>query len=562
MSIEGLSSKEHRNDRGLRRDRLAVWGVILAVLVLTSLPYLYGYLSSPPDKQFMGLMLDVPDHGQYLSWWRGFQEGLLVPNKLTPEANRPVFFNLLWWTLAQLSVLTGLGYAPLYQLMRLASGAAFLWTAFRICGLFLAERRWRWTAFLLIAFSSGLGWVLVAAKYLLHLSDPPFPLDVFIAEGNSFLCILGYPHFALAAAFILGAFELTWRGWQTRRYKYPVLAGLVLLLLGWQHAYDLILVYGIMGSFGIVVWARDRRFPWFLFWSGLIVAALSFAPGVYSYWLTSADPLWKQVLAQFANAGVYTPTPFHLLILMGFPLIVAALTYDGLIPLRHLGDELLFIKVWFLAGLVLCYVPTDFQVHMLNSWQVPVALLAARGLYQYIVPAAAEWLGKLRVHIDLGLVQRWAIAGLLLAVVPTNVYLWGWRFVELRRHSYPYYLYHDEVAALAWLDQHASDEDVILSSITIGQYVPAFTNSYVFLAHWAQTADYYDKVRRVRQFFDDHAPENARIETVRTFAVDYVFYGPAERAEGDYDPGRLRWLTQVFSTPQVTVYRVDHETLP
>ena len=44
-----------------------MWTLIVAVLVVTSLPYLYGYLSSPPDRQFMGLMLDIPDHGQYLS---------------------------------------------------------------------------------------------------------------------------------------------------------------------------------------------------------------------------------------------------------------------------------------------------------------------------------------------------------------------------------------------------------------------------------------------------------------------------------------------------------------
>ncbi len=68
-----------------------VWAIILFILALTSLPYLYGYLSSPSDKQFMGLMLDIPDHGQYLSWWRGFQSSLLVNNKLTPEPNDPLF---------------------------------------------------------------------------------------------------------------------------------------------------------------------------------------------------------------------------------------------------------------------------------------------------------------------------------------------------------------------------------------------------------------------------------------------------------------------------------------
>ena len=60
-------------------------------------------------------LLDVPDHGQYLSWWRSFQSAVLVPNKLTPEPNDPLFFNLQWWGMAQLSRFTGLDYAPVYQ---------------------------------------------------------------------------------------------------------------------------------------------------------------------------------------------------------------------------------------------------------------------------------------------------------------------------------------------------------------------------------------------------------------------------------------------------------------
>ena len=173
-----------------------VWAIIVFVLVVTSLPYLYGYLSSPPEKQFMGLMLDVPDHGQYLSWWRSFQSAVLVSNKLTPEPNEPIFFNLLWWTLAQVSRWTGLGYAPVYQAFRWVAGGSFLWAAYRLIARFLPEVRQRRTAFLLVTFSSGLGWVLVVLKYTATKGELLFPLDVYIAEGNSFLCILGYPHFA------------------------------------------------------------------------------------------------------------------------------------------------------------------------------------------------------------------------------------------------------------------------------------------------------------------------------------------------------------------------------
>jgi hypothetical protein len=534
-----------------------VWVVIIGVLVFTSMPYLYGTLSSPPDRQFMGLMLDIPDHTQYLSWWRSFQSSVLVSNKLTPEPNGPIFFNLQWWVLAQVSRWTGLGYAPVYQAFRWIAGALFLWAVYRLIAQFLPEARRRRTAFLLITLSSGLGWVLVVLKYTLAKGELLFPLDVYIAEGNSFLCVLGYPHFSFAAAFIALVFELIWRGWKQGRTKPMIGAGLLALLLGWMHAYDLLLVYGIVGTFALLVWWKQRAFPWRLFWGGVIVFLVSCSGAVYSVILTTIDPLWEEVLAQFANAGVYTPSPPHLVILFGLPLVLAVATGIGLASKRQWSEENLFVMGWFLAGAALNYSPTDFQIHMLNSWQIPMMLLVTKGLYDFIAPAIVNWrpaMGEKAI--------RWVVVAFVIAVLPTNVYLWAWRFVDLARHDYPYYLHRDDVAALDWLRENTRSDDIVLSSLTVGQYVPALSGNTAFLAHWAQTVGFFDKRDRVARFFDGATPDEERAETVRAFDVDYVLHGPAERALGDYDPATTSWLALTFSLPQVQVYAVKFDNLP
>ena len=530
-------------ERGLisRREWRFVWAVIVAVLVATSLPYLYAYLSSPPDRQFMGLALNIPDHGQYLSWWQSFQGSFLVSNKLTPESNEPLFFNLLWWALAQVSRFTGLGYAPVYQAFRWIAGGSFLWAVYRLIAQLLPEERQRRTAFLLITFSSGLGWVLVLLKHTLTKGVLLFPLDVYISEGNSFLCILAFPHFTLALTLITLTLEFIWRGWKEERTKHMIVAGLLALLLGWTHTYDLLIIYGVMGVFALSIWFKQREFPWRLFWGGVIVALLSCSGAIYSVILTTVDPLWEEVLAQFSNAGVYTPTPPHLVILFGFPLIVAVAAWIGLAWRKQWSAENLFVMGWFLAGAALNYIPTDFQIHMLNSWQIPMMILCVKGLHALIA----------RVEV-----RRWAVALLIAAVLPTNVYLWTWRFTDLARHDYPFYLHRDDVAALDWLRENSSPDDVVLCSITVGQYVPAISGNTAFLAHWAQTVDYYDKVERVARFFDASAPDGRRVETLRAFGVDYVLHGPAERNLGDYDPATAPWLELAFSTSHVDVYRV------
>ena len=302
-----------------------LWLIVAgAVLVSTALPYIFGYLTTPPDRQFMGLLLDVPDYAQYLSWFREFQTANLIGNKLTPEPNNAVFFNLLWWIMGRLSQYTGLGFSILHQLLRLFAGIAFLGVIYAFCVLTLPEPRVRRMAFLLAVFAAGFGWVLVLMKYTVTKGELLYPLDVYVAEPNSLLCIMAFPHFVLASASIVVFFILTIVGHDRQQLRYAVAAGAVALSLGLQHAYDLLILYGVLGMFTFLVAVRDRRIPWFLVKNDLIVGLISWWPGLYSVWLTRTSPIWREVLAQFSNAGVYTPTPFHLVILMGLPLLLVA----------------------------------------------------------------------------------------------------------------------------------------------------------------------------------------------------------------------------------------------
>ncbi len=529
--------------------------ITMGVLLLTTVPYFYAYWTTPPDKHFMGIMLDVPDHGQYFSWMRELTYAHLSPNKLTPEPNRAVFFNLLWWGMGRLGHLLGFDYAAMFQVLRLTGAVLFLLLAYRVCAWFLPDLLMRRTAFLVITFTSGFGWVLIILKYLWRLDEAPLPLLIYVAEGNTFLGILGYPHFIGAALYIY-VFDLVLRGQVLQKFRYAVAAGLVALFLGWQHAYDLVLVYGILGTYAGFLTLRDRRLPFYLIKSLVIIGFISWWPALYSVTLTSLDPLWEEVLAQFANAGVYTPNPWQLPILLGpaFLLAIFTILRENPFRLRALDDNALFLKAWFLANFALIYIPTDYQIHMLNGWQVPIAILATQGLFRYGAPFARRILGARLLHPRS--VQNALAVVLILVILPTNIYLWVWRFVDLARHDYPYYLYDDEIAALAWLEDNAQSQDVVLSSLTVGQYVPALTGAHAFLAHWAQTLDFYGKSAMVEEFFAEDTEDAHRREILEKYSVDYVIYGPAEQALGLWEPEKSSFLVPTFSTFHVKVYTV------
>lgn len=428
-----------------------VAGVTVALLAITSAPYVYAWWSAPPDRQFMGILVNVPDHAQYFAWMRGLAGAHLMSNTLTPEPNPPLFFNLLWWTVGRAGRALGLGYGGSLQLLRLVAAPLFLVAVYRQCALFLDDRLLRRVAFLVIALTSGFGWVLVALKYTLAGGELYFPLDVHIAEGNTFYCLLASPHFIAAALYIV-VFELLLYGEATGRRRWDVAAGLLTLCLGWQHAYDLAAVYAILFSYALLRALRDRRLPRQLIESSAIIAALSFWPGLYSVLLTRLEPTWRVVLGQFGNAGVFTPSLPHLVILLGPVLLLAVFEAARTRHLRALDDRALFLRAWFLGNFAVIYLPVDWQIHLLNGWQVPLGILATQAVF---APRVSGWTAGARHRLA---------ALLLLAVVPTNLYLYAWRFVDLARHERPYYLLNDELAALAWLDAHVAPGDVVLSS--------------------------------------------------------------------------------------------------
>ncbi len=546
-----------------QRERLLLVALGLVVLIASSLPYAYAYLTQPPDRVFSGIVFNVPDNAQYLSWARDHRTGLLVSNRMTPEPNPPLLFNLLWLVVAQLSVLTSLPITVLFHIVRIVAGASALLLLYPFCRVFTHSAAERLAAYLMIMVGAGLGWIWVIDKYAGKLADIRFPLDLYVAEPNLFFNMLAFPHFVIATVLIVSIFWCYLEALKHHSWYYAIGAALLGLVLTLQHAYDLLIIGLVPAGTLALVALRDRRLPWFGIQALFLIGIIATPPAAYFTLLTSRDPLWREILDQFSNAGVFTPPLAHLFILLGLPLVlVTAGVIASLIALaRSQASRLatvqaaflaasttdLFLWSWFVIGLLLLYIPTDFQIHMLNTWQIPVAILAARVVYRQILPQVQQRQARLRRAIPLMLV---------LLVIPTNLYLVAWRMLELGRHEAPYYLTRDTDTALHWLNQNSDRQSVVLSGLQVGQMIPVRTDARTFLGHWAQTVDFYAKREQVQQFFDAHTPETQREGLIKRFGITYIVYGSEERGLGDYDIQHSALLEPAFSSGEVTIYRV------
>ena len=528
-------------------------GLVAALLCLavTSVPYCYGFFATPAGRVYLGLMFDVPDHAQYWSWVTASREALFIPNTMTPEPNAASFLNPAMWLLARLQAVFGLSFAALFQWWRLAAALAIgpaLAGATRALARSDDSAR---VAFWIALAGGGLGWLLVAAKYALHLPEAPFPQALYIVEPNTWFGLLAYPYLPLAQAFMLIALVGVFRahtGTGRAGFAAAAVGALGVALL---HAYDLVVVYAVIGTFWLVELRGGRAIPWRLSWAVLIVIACSAPLAGYYQYLTSTDPLWRAVLAQYVNAGVWTPAPPLLPVLMGAPLLLAAWRLAA-VDWTHTGTR--FVVCWALVGSVLIYMPTVFQVKLLAAYQVPLALLAADLWCERLGPAMSRAAARLAAPGLARVVPALVLAALLL---PTNVYLLAWRLIELRRPDSPYYVTHDEQAALAALAAHSTPDDVVLAVEELGRWAPNYGKTRAYLAHWAMTNKYLERRDTVRAFFGSNVDDAWRMRTMRGDRVTLVMWTDRLATPGrTFNPADSPIFEPVFQAPTAGVFRL------
>jgi len=127
---------------------------------------------------------------------------------------------------------------------------------------------------------------------------------------------------------------------------------------------------------------------------------------------------------------------------------------------------------------------------------------------------------------------------------------------EAGQVSEPTYLPRAEVESLEWMAKELPRDAVVFSTLATGNYIPRLGGQRVFIGEDKLTEDLDGHEADVEGFFQPGWSDQKRMDLLRKFGVDYVFYGPAERKVGDYDVPRAPFLQRVHEMEGVGVYRV------
>jgi hypothetical protein len=173
--------------------------------------------------------------------------------------------------------------------------------------------------------------------------------------------------------------------------------------------------------------------------------------------------------------------------------------------------------------------------------QLPLSILAATGLFHLCQTRVKLW--------------RQSSLGLVIFSSLTNIFLLVGGLVNISAQQPPIFHPTTQVEAIQWL-AHTANGEVVLAVYETGNILPAYANVRAFVGHGPETIYSDEKQAQARQFFSGTTGDEWRRELLKKFNVRYVYYGPDEKAAGDFAPGQVPYLHQVYKNEAVQIFEV------
>ena len=506
-----------------RREALG-WGLLLALV--TSLPYLLGYVASPAEKYFLGFVLNPADQNTYFMWMSQVASGeLLLHNLYTSIPHEGAVLNLVFLVAGWTGKLLG-SLDVAYQLLRLVAVVVLAWSVWLFVATFTASRERRRWLFLTVVFGAGIGWVwnlyrLWNGDFGGVVSDTELlsrPLDMWVPEGYVFYSMLVMPHFSLAIALLLLTVRCAAIGLADNRLAMTATAGLLCFALSFVHPYDVLIALGLACGVAALYSLRQRTLSRIVWRHIGLLLLLGSGPVLYNYWILNNNPGMQAWLVQNHSAS---PLPVSYLAGYGL-LLIGAVWYT--VKHRHeLGTDLApvqWLYAWLLILPLALYAPIDFQRRLVIGAVAPLAVLSMLQLL--------DWLGERRFTARRASTATLALV--LVLVSSSSTFHWLNSFRKTADHAGELFVESGLVEALQAIAEAPTVHGTVLARFETGNHVPRFTGRATVIGSRGQTGN-FDRVRAsTESFYRGDMSDERMAAFLNEQRVRWVVIGPHEAA--------------------------------
>ena len=541
-----------------RVERSWVLKISIAVMLLTSLPYLLGYALQSDMQRFTGFIFAVEDGNSYIAkMLRGAQGAWLFRTPYTPMRQSGVLMFAPYTLLGKLASSPGMHdqLVALFYLFRIFSGVLFLLATYEFIAFFVHSQSLRRFGLFLAALGGGLGWVLLLAGESGAFGS--LPLEFYSPETFGFLSLYGVPHLAASRAFLLWAILIYLRfikSGQLPLARAAAGAGLCWLLAGLMQPLNALLV-GFIFALHLVVsgilqllsareggkpdWRQWRRSFRFILLAGIVPGILV----VYLIWMLSQDTF----LQAWSKQNILpSPHPWHYLLAFGLLLPYA---YTGARRILH-HDQIsgLLLVGWALALPLLAYFPVNVQRRLPEGqWMVwcILALVAVEGWWA--TPAFQPRVRRFSL-----------IVPLCLSFIST-ITLFAGGLLTVQAKTSPLFRAGDEVAMFEFLADSGEPGCLVVSGFSTGNALPAWAPMRVVIGHGPESAGLAVLQEQVMRFYNPQTEDSWRKDWLGLQEACYVFWGPAEQALGSWDPRQAEYLSVMSQLGEYWLLKVELE---
>ncbi|HEY4871017.1 MAG TPA: hypothetical protein VIJ03_03880 [Candidatus Dormibacteraeota bacterium] len=510
-----------------------------AIAAVSLLPYLLAYLWAPAGHHFAGFFFIADDATTYLAKMRQGADGSWLWNDpYTSEPHGGVFLFGFYLLFGHLAALLHLPLIATYHLARITGAIALVLAVERLCRRLLPPQQ-RSLGLVLVVLGSGAGFLAQAAGNPAILGSRVEALDLHLPELSGWYSILAIPHFAWATALIvialLGLLKIT----EAPGWRPLALTSLSLIALTAIHPQmiPVLAVIWVACRALLLLWRQRPS------WRALAAEAAAFATTLpllaYNAWILFRDPTIAEWARQWRHQA---PGPVSLALSLGLPLLAAIVGMT--IAWRRRDQGLALLLVWPPLVAVLLYLPNvaNIQRRLLDALFVPIGILAAVGL------------GSLTGRLRRARARRIQAVLMTVCCMSSAIVL----AIALRFASGAFaeaYINDDAWQAMQWLSAHHQAGDRALSAPAAGQLLPAWAGIPVYVGHYSETLDYFQKIRNVSAILSPDEPDGALQNFLGTNRLTLLYWGPDEAATG-FHPDDHGYLHPVYRHGAVAIYRV------
>ncbi|MBI2641660.1 hypothetical protein HYW87_03645 [Candidatus Roizmanbacteria bacterium] len=544
----------------------------LAFLFTSYIPNIYEAKTVkllPPDrKMIVGEHMYTYDYNVYLSKIRQGMEGrwTVVDNYDNNPESSGVFLQMLYLLSGKIGGIFALSPGLTFHLLRTVASIAWVITIIFLSFYFLKKPLLAFIGVLLSLFAAswpvfytyqGTTWVGMFMSWwqeldvLKRISYIPHYTVNYIITAVFAVFLVAYAKKSDRKIFLAICFLLFFSF-----FIHPS-AGL-LFLISWT-------LFHVINFFGFKAYSKNRVI--FIAYHSVLLFLIVAIPLLYFQYVTSDYP-WKSLI-DFDKLYRYPVNVKDYILALG-PVFFTGIL-GALLVLWKKDSRLLSLVTWFAGAFlaILAFKKFPFQselrfVQTVNH--VPLAILSVYLFSQILLFCRERFktvpyffikfiiIITVIIVISIGLVQSY------FSIKAQTDFIHQRIVAALPLVPYPpqvMYPLKDLYEIMSWLDKKTKNEEVVLSHIYTGNYIPAYSGNFVYLGHNPETPHYEERVKKLELFYSGTLSSADAKKFLKEERISYVVYGPQEWEKSTNGIKQYSFLTPIFSLSYATLYKVQ-----